>query len=196
MASHPFADRWNHNAHYYPTIEALIPPAAGVVLDVGCGDGTLARYLTSPGRSVLGIDQDVSVLPVERDGIEFVAGTGEALPYAAASVDALTMVMVLHHMDPMRALAEVRRVVRPGGVVIVLGYAASGTSGDRWRSLADVAANQWYGLGKQRWEPRVVVAEPQLTWSQTRGLLERELPGGTYRRVPLWRYLYTWAAPG
>ncbi|GAA3814402.1 hypothetical protein CSO01_35370 [Cellulomonas soli] len=198
VSPHPFATRWNHNSHYYPRIAAAVPPGAALVVDVGCGDGTLARYLARGGTPVLGIDPDADALPVDEGSdstARFVQGVAEDLPLADASVDGLTMVMVLHHVDHARALAEVRRVLRPGGVAVVLGYGRVGSALDLPAEVGDLLAHRWHARGKTPWEPSVALADPDLTWRQSRRLLRTELPGGTYRRVPMWRYLYTWTAP-
>lgn len=194
MTPHPFASRWNHNSHYYPQIAAVVPQGATRVVDVGCGDGTLARYLARGGTTVLGVDPDERALPSDEGTVRFVRGVAEDLPCESRSVDALTMVMVLHHVDHTRALAEVRRVLRLGGVAAVLGYGRAGGPSDLAAEVRDVLAHRWHVRGKTRWEPSVAVADPDLTWVESRRLLQAELPGGRYRRLPMWRYLYTWVA--
>lgn len=194
MPGHPFADRWNHNSHYYPLIASLIPAEARTVADVGAGDGTLARHLVRPGRTVLAVEPDAAARPGPEPGLVPVAARAEALPLGDAGVDALTLVMVLHQVDPPAALAEVRRVVRSGGVVVVVGYGRAATAGDLLWEVRDVVEHRWHARGTTRWEPDVALADPVLTWAQTRALLRRELPGGTYRRLPMWRYLYSWTA--
>ncbi len=192
---HPFANRWNHNAHYYPRLAAAIPTDARVVLDVGCGDGTFARYLSLPGRRVIGLELDPSVMPTEPDGVDYVHATAEALPLADGSVDAVTMIMVLHHVDPEHALTEVRRVLRPGGSLALLGYGFSQTPYDFVRDGFDVVQHQIYAITTRRWDPEVRLAEPTLSWADNRRLLESALPGGDYRRLPMWRFEYRWTAP-
>lgn len=209
---HPFASRWNHNAHYYPTIDALVPATARTVLDVGCGDGTLAHYLARSGRRaegrpgsrpgdraelrVHGVDPDAAVLPADGGRVSFSQGVAEALPCEDGSVDVVTMVMALHHVDHRRALAEIRRVLRPGGTVVLLGYGRNSTAGDRLREVVDVVAHRRNARGTTEWQPPVAVAEPDLSWTEIRRRLAAELPGGRYRRLPMWRYLYTWTSAG
>ena len=71
--------RWNHNTHYYPLILATVPAGCQRVLDVGCGEGMLARQLARRVPRVVGIDQDTTSIELARrqdlDGqIEFVRG--------------------------------------------------------------------------------------------------------------------------
>jgi SAM-dependent methyltransferase len=194
VSPHPFATRWNHNAHYYPLLAGVVGESARTVVDVGCGDGTLASYLARPGRDVLGVDPDPRGVPEAHDGVRFVAARAEALPCSDATVDALVMVMVLHHTDAVAALAEMRRVVRPGGTVAILGYGRSSGLADRVLEARDVAAHRHHSRAMTAWEPDVALADQSLTWAQTRDQLRLELPGSAWRRLPMWRYLATWRA--
>jgi SAM-dependent methyltransferase len=163
----------------------------GIVLDVGCGDGTLARFLARPDRRVLGIDPDAAVLPASDAGAAFVVGAAESLPVGNGSVDAVVMVMVLHHTDQLRTLEEIRRVVAPGGLV----YGRSDGLRDVPAELLDLVTHRWYSRRTTAREALVRVADPVDTWAQAGALLRHELPGGRYRRLRLWRYRYVWRAP-
>ena len=188
---HPFRDRWNHNTHYYPLLAERLRDAT-TVLDLGCGDGTFVRFLSRPGRVVAGLDADVAVLPA--DG-RHVAGSLLNLPFADESLDGVSVVMALHHVPISPALNEARRVLRPGGVLVILGYGRSTGFTDRVVELRDLAAHRWHRRGKTEWEPPTAKAEPSDTWRATHAELVRELPGAHYRRLPMWRYLLRWRAP-
>jgi ubiquinone/menaquinone biosynthesis C-methylase UbiE len=192
---HPFARRWNHNTHYYPILRAGIPTGAVRVLDIGCGDGTLCRFLEAPGRCVVGVDPDCSVLPDSEREVRFAAASAESLPFADDAFDAVTMSMVLHHVDEVQSLAEGRRVLRPGGVLVVLGIARSLGPRDVLHELRDIAAHRAHRRSKTAWEPATVKVDPRATWQQTEATLRHELPGSSYRRLPMWRYLATWECP-
>lgn len=113
MLPHPFADRWNHNTHYYPLICQHIPDEASTILDIGTGEGRLPRYLARPGRTVIGIDPDRSALPESVPGIDFRVGSAERLPVEDASIDAATMVMVLLDSDgPTKGIVRIGDTVR------------------------------------------------------------------------------------
>jgi len=105
--------------------EQILPLAAaeldgfGRVLDVGCGDGQISRLLAARGASVVGVDPTWNQIRVaaERDGGAVFARSGAAeLPFAAGSFDAAVACLVFEHIDDVDgAIAEVARVVRPGG---------------------------------------------------------------------------------
>ena len=121
------------------------------LLDVGCGPGTitvdLAR-LVAPGR-VVGLDREEGVLGEARAAaagaanVEFVAGDVYALDFPDASFDVVHAHQVLQHLtDPVAALAEMRRVCKPGGLVAArdVDYAAM-----TWYP-ADPALDRWLAL--------------------------------------------------
>jgi ubiquinone/menaquinone biosynthesis C-methylase UbiE len=121
------------------------------LLDVGCGPGTitldLAR-LVAPGR-VVGLDREEGVLAEARElgagtgNLEFAVGDVYALDFPDASFDVVHAHQVLQHLtDPVAALAEMRRVCRPGGVVAArdADYAAM-----TWHP-ADPALDRWLEL--------------------------------------------------
>jgi ubiquinone/menaquinone biosynthesis C-methylase UbiE len=97
----------------------------GDVLDVGCGSGEMAEPLRARGGRFWGTDLSWAMLADgrRRHGKEgdarFVSGQAELLPYAAASFDAvLAMGVVEYTADPERSVAEMARVLRPGGVLV------------------------------------------------------------------------------
>ena len=90
------------------------------ILDVGCGPGTitlgLARRVGS-GR-VVGVDSAEEVIDVARANVRFAVGDTYALDFDDASFDIVHAHQMLQHLsDPSRALAELGRVCRPGGLV-------------------------------------------------------------------------------
>jgi len=90
------------------------------VLDVGTGEGQIARALTEElGASVIGLDPTVSQVStaVERGGGPVYALAGsDLLPVADGSIDAVVVCLVFEHVDALdSSLAEVARVLRPGG---------------------------------------------------------------------------------
>lgn len=119
------------------------------VLDVATGTGILAREvmaLVGPGGAVIGLDPSTGMLAACRaalgPGMPLLRGEGENLPIADASVDAVTLGYALRHMADLRPLfAEFRRVLRPGGIVLVL--EKTRPRHRLWRACA----HGWFGLG-------------------------------------------------
>ena len=194
-APHAFAAQWNHNTHYYPLLRAAIPETAHRVLDIGCGDGTFCRFLgDTPTRSVVGVDVDRRLMR-PGDPAHYVLYSAEALGFADATFDAVAMTMVLHHVDAETALAEAVRVLRRGGILLVLGIGRyGGPPGLPWE-LRDAVAHRLHARGKQAWEPPTTKVDPVETWSQALMTARRCLPGCSWTRLPMWRYLITWTKP-
>lgn len=195
MASrHPFADRWNHNTQHYPLVADSIV-GHRIVLDVGCGEGTLARYLASRGHEVIGIDSDPGVLPGDSEGTHFMLADATNLPFADDSFDAVVSVMVLHHTRIELALVEMRRVLKPGGVLVDLGYARDKGVRELARSAVDIPWALWAARGKTAWEPATSKSDAKLGWAETRAVINKMLPDAHWQRLPGWRYLATWVRP-
>jgi SAM-dependent methyltransferase len=100
-------------------------PAGGKVLDLGCGTGELARFLSAAGFRVTGCDISASMLA---GAVAAPGGTVEwvrlnldwqVLPFPAAAFDAVVASSVLEYVSsPSQALAECARVLRPGAVML------------------------------------------------------------------------------
>jgi SAM-dependent methyltransferase len=89
-----------------------------VVLDVGAGTGKLTRALLASGAEVVAVEPVPgmrAVLERTAPAARALDGTAEALPVAAASLDAIVAGQAFHWFDAPRALAEFDRALRPGG---------------------------------------------------------------------------------
>ena len=105
--------------HYREAFFALLPAAAGSVLEVGCGEGRVARDLAARGYRVTGLDASATLVAAaaERDpGGRYAVGAAEALPFADDSFDLVVAYNSLLDVEDMpSAIGEAPRVLRPGG---------------------------------------------------------------------------------
>ena len=128
----------------------LLPPL--VVADLGCGEGYLTLEAARWAKKVIAVDRSAEVLARGRElarkrratNIVWKKGELERVPIDDASVDVALLSQALHHAEhPARAVAEARRILRPGGRVIVLDLRGHGEEwvrqrlGDRWLGFPD-----------------------------------------------------------
>lgn len=119
-------------------------PNARRVLEIGCGTGAILGKILRKQPKLMGLDIDWASLKVAQQNnpaIAFTNGDAQHLPYLDASLDiAFFHFVLLWLADPVRALAEARRVTRFGGAVIA--FAEPDYSQRKTKSPALVKANQ------------------------------------------------------
>ncbi len=107
----------------------LSPQAA--VLDIGCGTGEFERSVLSehPEQRMVGVDISTKMLELARQkcqaypNVTFLVASASALPFPEHTFDAVVSASALHYFDcPDTSLAEVRRVLKPGGSVVILDW--------------------------------------------------------------------------
>lgn len=121
---------------YRDQILELLPADPGLTLDLGCGTGQLARLLAARVERLVCVDQSPNMLERARDALDafdarsggrgkpnaaqFRIGALEHLPLRDGEADTVIASMILHHIpEPVVALREIRRVLAPGGVLIL-----------------------------------------------------------------------------
>jgi demethylmenaquinone methyltransferase/2-methoxy-6-polyprenyl-1,4-benzoquinol methylase len=166
-------------------------PPGGHVLDVATGTGLVAAELRRRGFEVTGVDQSPDMLAIaeRRFGgrVPLIKGSADALPLDPATFDHLTFTYLLRYVaDPEATLAELARVVRPGGIVASLEFAVpSGAARPLWALYVGgvlplagrVLRNGWREVGdflggsiRDFW--RRYPLERQLAWWRSAGLSE------------------------
>ena len=135
-----------------------LPLSGARVLDVGCGDGALTRVMTRHGATVIGIEcfpekvETARLRPAVGDE-RYLAGLGEALPFADRTMDIVVYFNVLHHVPvdrQERALAEARRVMKPGGLLYIQEPLAEGPYFELVRPVDDETVVRAKALGAIR----------------------------------------------
>ena len=192
---------WNHNIHYHPLIVAALPPDCNQALDVGCGEGLLARELSGLARRVTAIDCDAPTIALAKEqtsaaNVDYVLDDFLVHPFEPQSFDAVVSVAALHHMGTSAALSRMKELLRPGGTLAVVGLAQSRHGADLMFDLAGVAADRLHKVTKTYRETSAPkLWPPPETYRQTRQAAETVLPDARYRRLLLWRYSITWTKP-
>lgn len=101
---------------------SVLPAAARTLLDVGCGTGLVMTHLRRPGLRCVGADRSPGMLALAATRLgpgHVVLADSRALPFATASVDAVSMIWLLHLVTGVETvLAEAARVLAPGGTLI------------------------------------------------------------------------------
>ena len=116
------------DGHWRARLAAAVPARAITVLDLCTGNGVSLRGLTRLGRLVVGLDvslgmleEAAATLPVTGWAPRLVGGDAFHLPFRDRSIEAITVGFGVRNLRPRRAaLAEMRRVLAPGGVLAVL----------------------------------------------------------------------------
>jgi SAM-dependent methyltransferase len=167
---------------------AMCEPRPGDrALDVGAGPAILSGELAPLISRAVALDPSAAMLAHAPAGVERVVGEAEAMPFADGSFDLVTAVNALHHVADMeRTLAEMVRVLAPGGRIVVQDYLADPDpeAAERWEQVerlrdpghgrlprdgevaAVLAAHGLAPDAEQRWqstwqlEPWMAMAEP------------------------------------
>lgn len=165
-----------------------LPAGGGHVLDVATGTGLVAAELLRRGFRVTGLDQSPEMLTRARErlgeSVPLVEASAESVPFPDASFDHLTFTYLLRYVDdPAATLAELARVVRPGGTVASLEFGVPS------------------GLARPPWELYVRAGLPLAGAALGRGWREvGRFLGGSIRSFwaayPLERQLALWQAAG
>src|SRR5262249_39117069 len=106
---------------------AALADSEWIVGDLGCGTGAVSAALAPFVAHVIAVDTSAAMLQAAKKrlrdttNVDLRRGDLEALPIDDARLDAATLMLVLHHVpEPVRALAEVARVLKPGGRLLLV----------------------------------------------------------------------------
>jgi len=192
---------WNHNTHFHPRVLAAIPEGARTALDVGAGNGLLARDLADAGLEVTAIDLDGTVLDAARaehgsTDVEWVVGDVMTADLGQR-FDVVASIATVHHLpDLPAALARLADLTAPGGVLVVVGLAESTRVRDHLLGLVGVVQHRWYSWRRGFWEHSAPTCwPPPHSYPEVEQAVRAVLMGAEYRQHPLWRYSVTWRCP-
>ncbi|QDP82816.1 class I SAM-dependent methyltransferase [Nocardia otitidiscaviarum] len=184
---------WNHNTHYHPWLLAQLPATAGTALDIGCGDGLLARKLARHCPSVLGVDIDAPVLAGAAPAPNVTYRQAD-FRYLTGTFDYVTAVATLHHVPVDEGLTALRRLVAPGGTLAVVGLWSMSLRAD-YDYLLRYPLIRAVDLLHRKSDPPAPTHDPEETLDDIRRSAAAILPSATIRKRLLWRYTLLWHKP-
>ncbi|WP_246955686.1 class I SAM-dependent methyltransferase [Brachybacterium sp. Marseille-Q7125] len=221
-ARHP----WDHNAHFRHWIERHLPAAPQRILDVGCGRGDLVAALAERSCEVVGLDPDPGMVTQARRRTHTLTNVrilqGSLAEHTASSehhgrYDVVTMVASVHHMTLDEALESARKLLAPGGRLLVVTLVHPASRLDHAWDILNALTNPLIGLVKHprphRNAPRRNIQDAQDTSDSMRGpampvrdatfalaQLRRAArtilgPGAVIRRREGFRVTLRWSAP-
>jgi SAM-dependent methyltransferase len=119
---------------------ADVAGAPAKILEIGCGRGAMLDHLRGAGHAVTGIDIDAAALSQCQEsypGLSVFVASGDALPFADGSFDIVLSFDVFEHIkDSDRHLAQVRRVLKPGGRYVL-------QTPNKWTNIPFELLRQW-----------------------------------------------------
>ena len=197
----PDAQRWNHSIHYHPVLLGSIRPHAKRALDVGCGEGLLTREIRTLVPEVVGIDPDhVSIdrartQAADRDGLHYIVGDVRTYQFEPRSFDVITAVNTIHQVDTREILGHMATLVRPGGVLGIIGVASRRLIADSPFDGIMFLAHVLRIKSANPWDHGAPMTVPKETFNEIRRIASEVLPGSRYRRRVFGRYTIIWHRP-
>lgn len=192
--------QYNHNQHYADVLLRHVPLRCQNALDIGCGDGSFVRRLTERfGIAVMGIDPNRAMIAraqaeTPAPGVQFVEA--DFLRYDfARQFDFITASASLHHMPFEPALEKMTSLLRPGGVLAVLGVFREASVADLGIALVASPLNAFYALRRGSSASGAPTQPATMSLREIHASVSLHLPNAHLRRLLLWRYLLTWQKP-
>ncbi len=191
---------WNHNSAYYPWVQKKAA-SCRTVLDVGCGDGSLALFLDDGTKRIVGIDTDNYCIEKARsvengDTVEFTCCSFEDFTQNK-SFDAIIFVASIHHMDMTKALQKAKSLLTPCGKLLIVGLAKPSTTTDWALEVARVFPSKivsaFHHMQSSE-ELNLPTSYDYPRMKEIRSIVKKELPGAKIHLALHYRYLLEWSS--
>ena len=154
----------------YPAaaVDIALVPSTATVVELAAGTGRLTRHLRTRFARVITTEPDPGMrrfLVEHVPGAHLVSASGDDIPLGSASVDAVFAAQAFHQFDAPRAVAEIARVLRPGGALVLLWNVQAGPAEPSLAEVEDLLAPDWpagwdpldlgVGYGRQAWKATI-----------------------------------------
>lgn len=190
---------WNHNTAYYKWIKQQVSTRS-FILDIGCGDGSLIRFLEDGSKKrFVGIDRNESCITKAKKqslssssqfiGCDFENYTPEI------SFDAILFVASLHHMDMSAAIKKAKSLLSANGILLIVGLAKPSTAKDHVIEALRILPCKIISKCKHMHpceDLQIPVSYHLPLFNEVRNLASTELPHCTIRQGLYYRYLIAW----
>ena len=191
---------WNHNSAYYPWIKKKTDNCK-TILDVGCGDGSLALFLNDGTKKIVGIDSDIhciekAISKNKSSNVDFYCCS--FTDYSTdMKFDAIAFVASIHHMNMTESLQKAKSLLSPSGKLLIVGIAEPSTILD-WifeavRIIPSKLISTVHNM-KTSEELEIKTDYHFLKMNDVRSIIRQELPGASIKYALHYRYLLEWTA--
>ena len=192
---------WNHNTAYYGWIKKQLS-GCKAVLDVGCGDGSLLRFLSDSAETLVGIDIDEQCLTAAGnsapENCRFVCCSFADFQ-SDARFDAVVFVASLHHMEMRSSLRKAVDLLNEKGRIIIVGLADPFSLKDHiiegLRVVPSLISSRLHHM-KAPEQLGIPTSYALPDMRHVRSVVSQMLPGATIRYGLHYRYLLSWQKKG
>ncbi len=211
-----YGERWEHNSHYHRYLLQHIPANCKQALEIGCGVGQFVRLLATKAQDVLALDLSPEMIRIARERstgykhIDYQVADLLQQEYQPEQFDCIVSIATLHHLPLEETLIKLKKMLAPGGVLIILDLYQQQPLDLLTAPLAIIASRvmQYIKNGRvspaerqaarEAWE-RHAVHDTYMTISQIRQIASRTLPEDKervrIRKHLFWRYSLIWKKP-
>lgn len=190
---------WNHNYAYHRWISKNVGNRKHI-LDVGCGNGMLARYLSTAENYVLGIDPSAvsiqnAIRNNEKSNVAFLQTTFEDFQSDGKRFDAIIFVASMHHMNMEDAIEKAKKLMEKNGILIIVGISRPSGFLDWVLELVRIVPSKLISAIKRNTsseEQQMDVSYDFPAMNEVRRICREHLRGSKIRYGLHYRYLLIW----
>jgi ubiquinone/menaquinone biosynthesis C-methylase UbiE len=206
---------WTGNNHYHQFLLQHVPVACIDALEVGCGTGMFSRRLAEKANHVTAIDLSSEMIRIARarsaraQNLDYLWADVMSCELAGKTFDCIVTIATLHHLPQRAAIAKLKQILRPNGVLLVLDLFEPERSLFKFRGWVDATSNllamgvsgSLRLVNNGRLKPPAAVraawaehgkTDRYATMQEVRALCAEILPRAQIRQHLLWRYSIVW----
>ena len=194
---------WNHNYAYHRWISKNVGNRKHI-LDVGCGNGVLARYLSTAENHVLGIDPSAvsiqnAIKNNEKSNVSFLQTTFEDFQADGNRFDAIIFVASMHHMNMEDAIEKAKKLLQRNGILIIVGLSKPSNFWDWALETARIIPSKIVSVIRGNMPSEAMDMDVSYDFpamDEVRRIYKTHLRGCKIRYGLHYRYLLTWENDG